>query len=170
MFKKVAICILIVLSIVSFSSYSYATDIVVTAKKNTKVDTSRYEILNPEKSSFSTENKVILINGKAPTGTVVTIDTYGTTDLTKKSFNLDKLPTDKDYIKILTEEVTSGNMGFFQREINLIMGVNKVIINFGVEDLLPVEIIIYVFDKVAAERSINNHRGLKISEILPMMN
>jgi hypothetical protein len=55
---------MIMLSLMSFSTLSYAT----------VVDASKYEIINPEKSSYSTEEKVVLINGKAPSGTEVTIN------------------------------------------------------------------------------------------------
>lgn len=138
---------LIVLSIVSiglFSDQTYATE----------VDSSKYEVLNPTKSSFSITDKVYLINGKAPTGTDVTIEVYGTTDLTKKSFNLDRLPSEDDYIEIFSETVTSGNMGFFQKQIDLVMGINKVVVDFDIEGIEVKEYIIFVYDKSITENSI----------------
>ncbi len=136
---------MIMLSLISFSTLSYATI----------VDASKYEILNPEKSSYSTEEKVVLINGKAPSGTEVTIDVYGTTDITinnttnikGKNFNLDKLPTEDDYILMATEKASSGNMGLFQKQMDLVNGINKIVINFGVEGIDPVEIIVYVYNR-----------------------
>lgn len=131
MWKRILACLLIVLSVVSFSSMGFATNL---------VDTTKYEILNPEKSSYSTNDKVILINGKAPSGTEVKIDVYGTTDLSKEgNFTLDKLPTEKDYILLLSETTVSGNMGLFQKQLDLLKGVNKIVIDFQVEGVEPVE-------------------------------
>lgn len=149
MLKKIVACMLIALCIVSIgllSDEAYATG----------VDTSRYEVLNPTKNSFSITDKVYLINGKAPTGTDVTIEVYGTTDLTKKSFNLDRLPEEDDYIEIFSETVTSGNMGFFQKQIDLVMGINKVVVDFDVEGIETKEYIILVYDKSITENSIIN--------------
>lgn len=156
MLKKVVTCILIALCIVSvgfFSNEAYATEI----------DASKYEVLNPTKASFSITDKVFLINGKAPTGTDVTIEVYGTTDLTKKSFNLDRLPEEDDYIEILSETVTAGNMGFFQKQIDLVMGINKIVVNFDVEGIEAQEYIIFVYDKSITENSIINSNDNRFS-------
>lgn len=147
---------LIVLTIISFSTFSYGAS------------APKYEVLNPEKDSFSTRNKVILINGKAPTGTEIDIEVYGTTDLTKKNFNLDRLPSEDDYIKIVTESVKAGNMGFFQKELNLILGINKVVINFNVKGLEPKEFIIYYYEPAGS--GINSGKDVKFSEIVPKLN
>lgn len=154
MLRRLVASFLIILTIFSFGTLSYGA--------------SKYQVLNPEKSSFSTRNKVILINGKAPTGTEVNIDVYGTTDLTKKSFNLDKLPSEKDYINILSESAKAGNMGFFQKELNLILGINKIIVNFNVEGLEPMEFIVYCYDKT--EPGIAGSKEIKFSEIVPKLN
>ena len=161
--RRLIASILIAFSIISFSTLGFAAP-------DTTIDKSKYEILNPEKSSFSTSNKVILINGKAPTGTEITIDVYGTTDLTRKNFNLDQLPTEEDYIEIMTDTVKSGNMGFFQKQIDLVLGINKIIITFDVEELSPEELIIYVYDKTKAETEITKAREAKFSEIVPLLN
>ena len=162
MWKRIITCIMIMLSLISFSTLSYATE----------VDASKYEIINPEKSSYSTEEKVVLINGKAPSGTEVTIDVYGTTDISikntkngkSKNFNLDKLPTEDDYILMSTEKVSSGNMGLFQKQMNLVKGINKIVINFGVEGIDKVEIIVYVYDR----RGIVTREAIKTT-ILPLL-
>ena len=149
MLKKLVVCILIALCFVTidvFNDTAFATE----------VDTSKYEVLSPTKSSFSITDKVYLINGKAPTGTDVTIDVYGTTDLTKKNFNLEHLPSEDDYIEIFSEIVTSGNMGFFQKQIDLVMGINKIVITFDVEDISPMEFIILVYDKSMTQSNIIN--------------
>ena len=131
--KKYIVGLLLIITILSIVSFGNAS-------------AQTYEVINPEKKAYSTMNKVVLVNGKAPTGTTITIDLYGTTDLTRKTFNLGNLPKDEDYIKRLTESATSGNMGFFQKELALVLGVNKVVIQFDETDLSE-EIIIYVYDK-----------------------
>lgn len=159
MWKKITVCLLIVLSLVSFSSFGYATNI---------VDSTKYEILNPEKSAYSTRDKIILINGKAPSGTEVTVEVYGTTDITigdsRKGFNLDNLPTEKDYILKATEKVTSGNMGLFQKQLDLVKGINKIIINFGTEGIEPVVKIVYVYNRVSS-----TVQEPRITNILPLL-
>jgi hypothetical protein len=46
-----------------------------------------------------------------------------------------------------TEKVSSGNMGLFQKQMDLVKGINKIVINFGVEGIDKVEIIVYVYDR-----------------------
>lgn len=161
MWKKLVICTLIALCIIGIGIYddtAYAT----------KVDTSKYEVLNPTKNSFSITDKVYLINGKAPTGTDVTIEVYGTTDLTKKSFNLDRLPTEDDYIEIFSETVTSGNMGFFQKQIDLVMGINKVVVTFDIEEVISREYIIFVYDKSITESNITRPNQIRFGGLAPL--
>ncbi|HEY4544349.1 MAG TPA: hypothetical protein VIG40_06860 [Tissierellaceae bacterium] len=130
--NKLTMIFLVMILILSFSSSVFASD--------------KYEILNPEKSAFSTKNKVVLVNGKAPTDTKVILDLYGTTDLTRKNFNLANLPKEEEFIKRATEEIKSGNMGFFKKEVDLILGINKIVVKFDKTDVAK-EIIIYVYDK-----------------------
>lgn len=163
MWKRIIASLLIVLSLISLSTFSYATTTVPT------VDLTKYEVLKPEKLSYSTEDKVILINGKAPLGTEITMELFGTTDLTKKNFNLDKLPTEKDYITLLTEKVNSGNMGLFQKQMELVKGINKLTINFGVEGVPEVEIIVYVYERAKRSPIIRITREVRTNEILPLL-
>ena len=163
MFRKLLLCLVIALCFISINVLNdtvYATE----------VDSSKYEVLNPSKSSFSITDRVYLINGKAPTGTDVTVDVYGTTDLTKKNFNLERLPSEDDYIEIFSETVTSGNMGLFQKQIDLVMGINKIVINFGVEDVLPMEYIILVYDETIARSNIIHSREIRFSGITNFSN
>ncbi|WP_313756684.1 hypothetical protein [Tissierella sp.] len=113
-------------------------------KAEQKNDISKYQVINPEKDAYSTEDKVIFINGKAPSGTSIVIKVYGTTDLTRKSFNLLKLPTKNDYIEVFNETVKAGNMGFFDKQLDLVTGINKIIVDFGVDGVPTVEKIVYV--------------------------
>jgi len=137
--RRIIASFLLVLTVLSFTggSSAYAS--------------SNYKVLNPEKNAFSTMNKVVLVNGKAPTGTKVIMEVHGTTDLSRKNFNLANLPKDKDYIKRLTESAEAGNMGFFQKELALALGVNKVVVKFD-KTKLSEEIIIYVYDKTNLEQ------------------
>ncbi len=138
MIKRFIACFLVVISLISFGTISYAN-----------VDTSKYAVLNPEKTMYSTQDKVILINGKAPSGTEINLDVYGTRDInrSKDTFNLDNLPSVDDYVLKINEKVTSGNMGLFSKQLDLNNGINKIIIDFGVEGVEPVEIIVYVFNR-----------------------
>ncbi len=106
-----------------------------------------YEVINPNRKSFSTRRKVALINGKAPAKTPITIRLYGTTDLTKQNFNLNKLPSSKEYIQVSSDVVYTGNLGFFQKQLDLVTGINKVEIDFGAAGVKPIEIIIYVYEQ-----------------------
>lgn len=170
MWKKFIACALICLSLISFSSFSFATT-GSTNGSTTAIDPSKYEVLKPEKESYSTADKVILLNGKAPSGTEITIDIYGTTDIdiAKKTFNLDKLPTEKDYILVVSEKVTSGNMGFFQKQMDLVKGINKIVINFGVEGVESKEYIVYVYDRIRTENRLDITRDARLTEILPLL-
>lgn len=169
MFKRIIASILLGLILVMGSTFSYAGPIAITTKQNVTMDLSKYEILTPEKALYSTENKNLQLNGKAPSGSEVKIEVFGTTDLTKRNFNLTKLPSEKDYIQVINEVISSGNMGFFQKQIELVMGINKIIIDFGLEDVNPVEIIIYVYDKSVAQGAINNTREVRISNLIPLL-
>ncbi|NLL81074.1 MAG: hypothetical protein GX231_02055 [Tissierellia bacterium] len=143
MIKRIIACLLIAFSVLNFGTFAHATNI----------DATKYEISNPEKTSYSTEDKIILINGKAPSGTEITFDVYGTTDNTtdinkRKNFHLNNLPTDEEYILISNETVTSGNMGLFSKELDLVKGINKIVVDFNAEGVESVEIIVYVYNRV----------------------
>lgn len=158
MLKRFIACIMIALSLLTFTNFSYASNV---------VDASKYEILNPEKISYSTRDRVVLINGKAPAGTEITINLYGTTDLTRSRFNLDKMPTQDDYILLSTEGITSGNLNLFQKQLDLVKGINKIMINFGVEGVENKEIIVYVYNRnrlVIRENSNSNN-----NVVLPLL-
>lgn len=143
MFRKTIIGLLIVLFIFGFANTSFASNV-----------NDRYEIIKPEKLSFSSSERVVLINGRAPSGTQVSINIYGTTDLTRRSFNLDRLPSEQDYILIANEKITTGNLGLFQKQMDLVRGINKIIIDFGVTGVSNREFIIFTFDPLRTEISI----------------
>ena len=168
MFKRAMAIVLVGLMLLMGTSFSSAAPISITTKSNVTMDLSKYEILTPEKPLYSTENKNLQLNGKAPSGSEIKLEVFGTTDLTKNSFNLTKLPSEKDYIQVINEVITSGNMGFFQKQIELVMGINKVVIDFGLEGVNPVEIIIYVYDKAVAQVAINVTKEIRISNLIPL--
>ncbi len=147
MWKRLLVSMFIGVSLLGFNSVGHSVEVTNKPNIELKADGKKYEITKPEKMSYSTEDKVALINGKAPVKTSITIKIYGTTDITKKNFNLDKLPTNKDYIEIFAETIKTGNMGLFHKQLDLVMGINKIIIDFNVQGEEPKEIIVYVYDK-----------------------
>lgn len=151
MWKKILAGFIIGISILAASSFSYAEDTADKVKVVQEVDLSKYQIIKPEKRAYTIEEKVDFINGIAPAGTTITIEVYGTTDLTRKNFNLLTLPSEDDYIEVFTETITAGNSGTFSKQLELVTGINKVIINFGVEGVPSEEIIIFVNPKTIRE-------------------
>ncbi|MFA5576737.1 MAG: hypothetical protein WCZ27_02335 [Tissierellaceae bacterium] len=113
-------------------------------KLENEIDPSKYQIIRPEKDAYTIEEKVDFVNGIAPADTTVTIEIYGTTDLTRKSFNLLKLPSEDDYIEVLSDIILVGNSGTFSKQLELVTGINKVVITFDADELPPIEIIIFV--------------------------
>ena len=105
---------------------------------------SRYQVNTPEAKMSTTKNKV-LVSGKAPAGTTVTIDVFGAIDLLGENFNLAKLPKDKDYILISSQNIKSGPVGFGE-EVQLIKGVNKIIVTFDTKGVGSVQKIVYYYD------------------------
>jgi len=175
MWKKVIISIFVFTSLICISSVGYANPLndkattTIESEKNTtektvktdntvkidkvekteeKPDKTKYQLTKPEENAYSTENKLAFIHGRAPSGTTITIEVYGTTDLTRKGFNLLNLPTEDDYIEVFTETTKSGNMGLFDKQLDLVTGINKIIINYGVEGIDPDIIIIYVIESI----------------------
>lgn len=170
MWKKILASLFIGVSLLAISSTALAnptnststTKVEQAAKTEQKVDISKYQVINPEKSPYSTEDKVAFINGKAPSGTSIVIQVYGTT---RKNFDLITLPTEDDYIEVFTDTVKSGNMGFFDKQLELVTGINKIVINFGVDGVPTVEIIVYVKTPEAG----NNTKEVKLTDILQIL-
>lgn len=144
MWKKLLASLFIGASILAISATGHGANTTEATKVEQKVDLTKYQITSPEKNAYSTEDKVAFIHGKAPAGTSMTIQVFGTTDLTRKNFNLLKLPADDDYIEVFKETIKSGNMGIFDKQLDLVTGINKVIIKFDVEGVPPREFIIFV--------------------------
>ncbi|MDY0236000.1 MAG: hypothetical protein RBR71_08225 [Gudongella sp.] len=166
MIKKMIFSLVFFIAFLSVGQTSYATSTINQVTTTTAIE---YEIIKPERKSYSSSEKVVLINGKAPSGTEVTIEMYGTTDLTRRNFNLDNLPLKDDYIMISTESVISGNMGFFQKQLNLVSGINRIIINFGVEGVEDEEIIVYKYDVVRSSVSLKYIRTNTSRTLIPLI-
>ncbi len=148
-------------------STAYAGEIQVEAVEGSDVDLSKYEIIQPSKTTVSTADKNLLVSGRSVSGTEVIIELYGTSDLTKKTYNLANLPADEDYILLLTEAIETGNMGYFQKQLVLVNGVNKIIVDFEHEEIIPTKILVYVYDKMAPNQQIV--KEVQISNIKPLL-
>lgn len=148
MWKKVVVSLFSIMLIFSFFTMGS------TASAN------KYEVNVPAAKSSATKENIALVSGKAPDGTEVLIKVYGTADLTGKNYTLNNLPKDNQYILISSQAVRSGKLGF-AKEINLVNGINKVVVSFRVKGRAPVEQrIIYVYDRATAENIARNPRLL----------
>lgn len=143
MWKRIMASIVVMIIVFSISTTGFAAS---ASKTKPKVDISKYQVITPEKRSSATDNKVVLISGKAPEGTKIIIDLYGAIDLTGNNYSLTKLPAKDDYIFISSKTTKSGAVGFGE-EIELILGVNKIIITFDVNGVPSVEKILYYYEK-----------------------
>ncbi len=164
MWKRILIGFFLCASILTFSTVSNAsggTTPNTEIKSGVNIDKSKYEVLNPEKRAYTSKDRVTFVNGKAPSGTKITIKVYGTTDLTRKNFDLHTLPKADDYIESYTDQVISGNMGFFDKQLRLVSGINKIILNFNVEGVPNVEIIVFVQSSMT-----KNAEQVRLSDIL----
>ena len=113
-------------------------------------------------------NLQVILTQKACDDYIGHTHVYGTTDLTRKNFNLDKLPTDNDYVLINSESVKAGNLGFYQRQMDLSNGINKIIVNFENQDS-KMEFIVYFYDRDVTENMINRTRDVKVTEMVPIL-
>lgn len=165
--KKIFNWILILLIVILPISTARAGNIEIQAVEGANVDLSQYEIIKPVAAKVSTPDKNLLVSGKAVPGSEVIIELYGTSDLTKKTYNLTNLPLEEDYILILEEAIKTGNMGYFQKQLILVNGVNKVIIDFAEEGIIPVKILAYAYDKQTRTSSVV--REIQISHVKPLL-
>jgi len=146
--RRTLITIFVLIIILTIPNMGYAAS----ARRR---DSNRYKVNIPSDPTISTKEKVTLVSGSAPSGTEIGIEVYGTTDLTGKKFNLNKLPKNSDYILISNETIKSGRLGF-AKEVELVNGINKVIVIFKVNGIPQEQRIIYVYDKALAEEAAKN--------------
>lgn len=165
--KKLIIGFLLCIAILAISPVSNATSgstVEAGAKTSVNIDKSKYGLISPEKRAYTSKERVTFINGKAPAETKITIKIFGTTDLTRKNFNLHKLPKKDDYIEFYSDQVIAGNMGFFDKQLDLVSGINKITLNFNVEGVPNIELIVYVQNDLTKAT-----KQIKISDLIPLM-
>ena len=127
----------------------------------------KYQIKSPEKDMFASPDKTVLVSGTAPKDTNVIIEAFGTTDMTGNNFNLTNLPDEKDYIRRFKETIKVGGMGCFKKELNLILGVNKIVVTFkNAEDEVIGQKIIYVSDLNEASESVEDIPNKKRPDLI----
>ena len=68
-----------------------------------------------------------------------------------------------------TDSVISGNMGFFQKQLDLVRGINKINIDFGVEGVANKEIIVYKYDVVRANIRLPYIRTNSSRTLIPLI-
>ncbi|NLX62530.1 MAG: crossover junction endodeoxyribonuclease RuvC [Tissierellia bacterium] len=146
MWRKIISLLSVLIIITSLTSFVYADN----------GNSSRYQVLLPEEAVSTHRNKAILISGKAPIDTSITIELYGVVDLTGNKYSLVNLPNDEDYTLISVVNTKSGPLGFAE-EIELMNGINKIIIKFNVEGVAPVEKIVYYYE---AQQLFDNIRNI----------
>lgn len=135
MWKRLVISLFVFMIIISISTIGFTAN----------VDPSKYEVVTPKDESSSSNNKAMLISGKAPKGTNIMIKVYGAIDLTGEEYSLAKLPRQEDYILTSSLDVETGALGFAE-EVELIHGINKIIIDFNVNGIDPEERVIYYYE------------------------
>jgi len=166
--KKLLIGILMLTTIFINSPVSHGASNYAKGNMTAKVeDSSKYQIISPEKDIFASSDKTVLVSGKAPNGTSIIIEAFGTTDMTRNNFSLTNLPDDKDYVRRLSETIKVNGSGLFSKELDLILGVNKIVVTFkNASDEVVGQKIIYVSDLNQANKSVNNIPDSKISDIM----
>lgn len=145
MWKKMTVIILVLLAVFSSSTIGYTASMNYKKNSVSKVEAPKYQVTTPKEDSSPAEKKVALVSGKAPEGTSIVIELYGTTISTTKDFTLAKLPKEEDYILISSENIKAGDLGF-GKEIDLVMGINKIVVIFDVEGEPSVEKILYYYE------------------------
>lgn len=175
--KKIITGFFIGVSLFAIGSVGYASGLTNTTKvehkveQNTenkveqRVDITKYHLTEPTNEAYTIYDKITFINGKAPAGTSIVIEVYGTTDLTRRSFDLSKLPTDKDYIEVYKETIKAGNIGTFEKQLDLVTGINKIIIYFEVDGVKPIELIVLVKNP----ETLSTIKETKFTDILTLL-
>lgn len=106
---------------------------------------SKYRVNTPKPAKYATTRDVVLISGRAPRDTRISIDVYGAVNTTGKNYNLANLPKDRDYVLISRQNLKCGPVGFGE-EVKLIKGINKIIVTFKVKGVEPVQKIVYYYN------------------------
>lgn len=110
-------------------------------------------ISQPVEKSFSTDKKLCFINGKAESGKVLEIKIYSAMDL-KGKYDLLNLPLEDEWIEVSSEEITVGKLGIFDKQLDLVSGINKVVIKSEKEE----DIVIFILVR---------EKTVKIQDLIP---
>lgn len=153
MWRKIVALLFALITITNISTIALADN----------VDSSKYQVILPKEEASAYKNKVILISGQAPVGTKISIELYGVVDLTGNKYSLINLPNKDDYTLISTADIESGPLGF-AKEVELIRGINKIIVNFNVEGIDSVERIVYYYEAHQIFETLRN------SSVIPTAN
>lgn len=153
MWRKIVALLFALITITNISTIALADN----------VDSSKYQVILPKEEASAYKNKVILISGQAPVGTKISIELYGVVDLTGNKYSLINLPNKDDYTLISTSDIESGPLGF-AKEVELIRGINKIIVNFNVEGIASVERIVYYYEAQQIFETLRN------SSVIPTAN
>jgi len=153
MWRKIVALLFALITITNISTIALADN----------VDSSKYQVILPKEEASAYKNKVILISGQAPVGTKISIELYGVVDLTGNKYSLINLPNKDDYTLISTADIESGPLGF-AKEVELIRGINKIIVNFNVEGIDSVERIVYYYEAQQIFETLRN------SSVIPTAN
>lgn len=153
MWRKIVALLFALITITNISTIALADN----------VDSSKYQVILPKEEASAYKNKVILISGQAPVGTKISIELYGVVDLTGNKYSLINLPNKDDYTLISTADIESGPLGF-AKEVELISGINKIIVNFNVEGIDSVERIVYYYEAHQIFETLRN------SSVIPTAN
>lgn len=119
--------------------------VMVLSISSTGFAASKYQVNTPKKGAISTTKGRVLVSGKAPRGTRISIDLYGAPNIAGKKYSLANLPKNKDYIFISRQNIRSGPAGFGE-EIKLIKGINKIVVSFKAKGAGTVRKIVYYYD------------------------
>jgi hypothetical protein len=160
MWKRLITMGLVFILIFGISNLSFATGF--DSEGLTQIEVAKKDggcqIIRPEEDKFKTSDNIIALTGKSPKGTTVTIELFGTTDLTRRKFSLNNLPSSKDYVRFYSKTFKVGPSGMFAEQLNLRLGVNKIKVTFRVTNSNKPrsEKIVYVIDTSQAKQTISN--------------
>lgn len=144
--KKITIYLSAIIVVVLITSVGFAAD---------TNDLTKYQVITPEEALSATMKKAVLISGKAPEGADILIDVYGAIDLTGQKYSLTKLPDKDSYTLISSKTIKPGALGFGE-EIELVLGINRIIITFDVKNAITTEKIFYRYEVSQAVGSLTD--------------
>lgn len=101
------------------------------------------EIVGPEDKKTTTNN-IVLISGIGKQGTNVIVEVYSTVSINKDAFSLDNLPKDDEYILFETHDLEISSLGSFAKELELEIGLYKIVFSTKKDDVVEVKATRYI--------------------------